>query len=243
MAEPGPPPPPLEAGVLALQDLRQGRWWRRADLAPEARRGWGLGSDGLAAIGSAGGWLRALTDPAAAGRGRVTMVHDPWRPVPSRGGHLGPGPGLVARDDLDRRADVACFSTAPLERALELIGRPRLRLVAWADQPGFDLAVALAVVRGDGVCLQLGTGLCRVLGSGGLRRQERRVELQALAVRLEVGERLRLAIAAAAWPAFAVNPGDGSVPRGGSGPEHRVITLELDLDGARLWLDPLIGAN
>jgi hypothetical protein len=57
------------------------------------------------------------------------------------------------------------------------------------------------------------------------------------------GQRLRLSLAAAAWPQIAVNPGDGSLPAGGSSAEHRVISLTLDLDGSWLGLEPLVRAN
>jgi predicted acyl esterase len=73
--------------------------------------------------------------------------------------------------------------------------------------------------------------------------QLRELQLQPLAVRLERGERLRLSLAGAAWPLVAVNPGDGSLPSGGSGPDHRVITITLQPCDSHLWLDPLIGAN
>ena len=59
----------------------------------------------------------------------------------------------------------------------------------------------------------------------------------------EPDDALRISLAPAAWPAFAVNPGDGSLPQGGVGLQHRVITIELDLNGSRFWLDPLFGAN
>jgi hypothetical protein len=94
---------------------------------------------------------------------------------------------------------------------------------------------------------QLSTGFARCLGPGALRLEARLVEMQPLAVRLRPGDRLRLSIAPAAWPAIAVNPGDGSPPWGGSGPQHRVVSLELDLRKAILSIDPLLpvgaGAN
>lgn len=257
-APPGAAPTPLHNGPantalpnrqlpndrLALQCLRSGRWWRRATLAETARRGWRLCSRGLAAVRSGEGELLPIDAPGtAAADGRVSLVHDPWRPVPSRGGHLGPQPGLVQRQDLDGRSDVACFTTAPLPQPLRLIGRPRLKLPLRADQPGYDLCIALAVVQGDGSSLQLCTGLRRILAAEIWQRAEQLVELQPLAVELQPGERLRCAIAAAAWPAIAVNPGDGSMPGAVGGPDQRIITLELDLLGAHLWLEPLIGAD
>jgi putative CocE/NonD family hydrolase len=215
--------------------------WR--DVAPppaQALQGWSLDSNGLAAIRSDEGRLEA----GERGGGTVTLVHDPWRPVPSRGGHLGPDPGLVERSDLDRRGDVACFTTAPLAAPLRLVGRPELGIVAAADQPGLDLAAALSVVRADGRRVhQLCTGFQRICGDDARQPLLRTLDLQPLDVSLEPGERLRLSLAAAAWPAFAPNPGNGSGASGPPGPDHRVISVTLKLEGSRLWLNPLLGAN
>jgi predicted acyl esterase len=170
----------------------------------------------------------------------VTLVHDPWRPVPGRGGHLGPAAGLVERGDLDARPEVACFSTAPCPAPLELVGEPVLRLRVAADQPGFDLCASLARVSADGgSVLQLATGVSRFRGEDCRRPLERQVRLQPLFASLAPGERLRLSLAASAWPQVAVNPGDGGPPRGGVGPGHRPITLTLELAGARLRFEAL----
>ena len=77
--------------------------------------------------------------------------------------------------------------------------------------------------------------------AGGWRHA--RYGMQPVYARLEPGERLRLSLAGAAWPQVAVNPGDGSLPRGGVGPSDRVITLTLELAASRLRLGPLAGAN
>jgi predicted acyl esterase len=73
------------------------------------------------------------------------------------------------------------------------------------------------------------------------------LSLQPLAARLEPGEALRLSLAGAAWPQIAVNPGDGSLPLGGSGSRHRSISIGLELAQARLRLVPVTpgapGAN
>jgi len=245
----GPPLILAEGDRLLLQCARSGRWWSDAACDPEAQRGWRLASEGLAAIRPDEGRLlpRAAAAADARGGGGLTLVHDPWRPVPSRGGHLGPDCGLVERSDLDRRGDVACFQTSPLESRLRLLGRPRLRIDAAADQPGFDLCAALSVVQRDGRVLQLCTGVCRIQGPTALQLQRLELAFQPMAVTLECGERLRLSLAGAAWPAIAVNPGDGTAARNGGGPESRVISLELELDAALLWLEPLlppqIGSN
>jgi putative CocE/NonD family hydrolase len=237
---------------ISLQCLTTGRWEPFASQLPPPEsspgRGWHLVSSGLAAIRSDEGRLLADGDPgpsppAADGRrpqaATLQLVHDPWRPVPGRGGHLGPDPGPAERGDLDRRAEVACFTTAPLAEPLRLAGTPRLRLVVAADQPGFDLCAALSRLSADGRRItQLATGVSRWRGEDCLHPQPRQVDLQPLFASLAAGERLRLSLAPAAWPQIAVNPGDGSLPAGGSGPRHRIVTLRLRLAEARLRIEP-----
>lgn len=157
---------------------------------------------------------------------------------PGAGGHLGLDAGPVARTDLDARSDVACFTTAPLDEPLQLAGRPVLDLEICADQDGFDLCGALSVIR-QGTSWQLSTGVVRFLGPHCRRRQRRRLSLQPLVATICAGERLRLSLAASAWPQVAVNPGTGECPLGPVGPVHRVITLELQLADAHLRLLPL----
>jgi putative CocE/NonD family hydrolase len=234
--------PEPEEGGIALQ-FPDGSWalhGRDPLPAEAAAQGWSLASGGLAAIRSSEGRLVAPTE----GGGELRLVHDPWRPAPGRGGHLGLDPGVVERADLDGRADVACFTTPPLERPLELVGIPRLELVVAADQDGFDLCAALSHLKGGGdAVLQVATGVVRFRGEGCRASLRRRLTLQPLALRLGEGDQLRLSLAAAAWPQIAVNPGDGSLPMEAPGPRHRVIGLDLRLAGSRLWLTPLTGAD
>ena len=257
----GPQDPTLRA-PLAVQDPRGGAWLtasptdtspaetRPSDAALGAPLRWRLAGDARATAGP-GGQLLPATDAGTsdtgdgeaegdqAGGGTVWLVHDPWRPVPGRGGHLGLDAGVCDRGDLDGRRDVVCFTSAPLERAWQLLGRPRLQLTVQADQPGFDLCAALSVLTAEGGVLQLATGVQRHRGDSCLQAAPREVILQPLLLRLQPGERLRLSLAAAAWPQIAVNPGDGSLPWGGTGPAHRVVTLTLHLAGAVLELEPL----
>ena len=231
---------PTAAEPLLLQNLRDQHWQPRS---PEQGSGqhWALASNGLAAVDSQEG--RLLEPPDAGDSQAVVLVHDPWRPLPGRGGPLGLDGGLVERSDLDQRCDVACFSGTTTDGPLELLGQPQLRITAAADQPGFDLCVALSVLRPDGTVLQVSTGVARFLGETCLRPQTRLVQLQPLLLTLAPGERLRLSIGLAAWPQIAVNPGDGSQPCGGSGPSHRTISVELQLAGAELSMQSMVGAN
>ena len=233
--EPQPSPP------LLLQNLGDQRWQPHSPEQGSGQR-WGLASNGLAAVDSQEG---QLLEPSPAGNGAaaVVLVHDPWRPLPGRGGPLGLDAGPVERGDLDQRTDVACFTGAAATEPMELLGQPQLHIQAAADQPGFDLCVALSVLGVEGCVRQLSTGVARFLGEACLEPQPRAVVLQPLLLTLAPGERLRLSIGLAAWPQIAVNPGDGSLPLGGSGPDHRTITVALQLAGAELSIQPMVGAN
>ena len=213
------------------------RHWQ-APIPCDKALGWGLRTGGLAAIDAEEGEL--LLNQF--GSGVVALVHDPWRSVPGRGGHLGLDPGPCERGDLDRRADVICFTSPPLSAPLELEGRPLLTIAVRADQPSFDLCVALSVVDRQGRVLQLSTGVARNQPLAG-EESKLQVQLQPLLVDLGLGERLRLSLAGSAWPQIAVNPGDGSEPLGPAGPQHRVITLELQLADSQLQLLPLLNGK
>jgi hypothetical protein len=172
--------------------------------------------------------------------GTEWIVHDPWRPMPAIGGHLSPSAGPADRATLDRRTDVATFNTPPLTTELQLFGHPQLSLRAQADHPGFDLCVSLSrCPEGGSTAEQLSTGVLRVLGNKAQMALEHVVQLQPLLATLKAGDQLRLSIAAAAWPAIGVNPGDGTTPSGAPSPQHRVVTLTLHLTDSKLQLIPM----
>ena len=171
----------------------------------------------------------------------MVIVHDPWRPVPAIGGHLSPSAGPCDRASLDRRSDVAVFTGEPLKGALPLQGKPKLKLHVCADQPGFDLCVALSrLPLGTNTVQQLSTGMLRVRGQQALELCERELDLQPLLATLEPGDRLRLSIAGAAWPAIAINPGHEAVACSAPSADCRVISIELHLEMAQLWMLPLL---
>ena len=205
---------------------------------PSSQRCWHLCSQGLACLNQdEGQLLNSTPDPA----GRVMIVHDPWRPVPAIGGHLSPSAGPCDRASLDQRSDVAVFSSEPLNDALNLNGTPTLRLHACADQPGFDLCVALSrLPLGSKTVQQLSTGVLRVRGEGALQHRERELELQPLQATLKPGDRLRLSIAGAAWPAIAINPGQPDLACSAPSADCRVISIALNLEMAQLRMLPLV---
>ena len=169
----------------------------------------------------------------------MVIVHDPWRPVQAIGGHLGTTPGPAERSAVDQRSDVATFTTTSLVEELLLSGQPHLLLDAEADQPGFDLCISLSRLPSEANTVeQLSTGVVRVRGEEALQPTRRSVTLQPLHASLACGDRLRVSVAAAAWPAIGVNPGHDDVPCGAPSAEHRVVTLTLKLADSTLQLNP-----
>ena len=237
-----------DADVIRLWDQVESSWCglkdRHASVDSSVERSkelggpWHLSSRGLACLDPEDG--RILKSAKSCG-GRVVIVHDPWRPVPAVGGHLSPSAGPCDRSGTDMRSDVAVFTGDPLTSALRLSGRPWLRLCANADQPGFDLCVALSrLPAGTDIVQQLSTGVLRTLGQDALMPSDREMELQALHATLQPGDRLRLSVAAAAWPAIAINPGHQGEPCGPPSSSCRVISIELHLDTAQLRMLPLL---
>ena len=219
---------------IRLWDIGRQRW----QFASGSSGGtWSLYSSGLACHELLEGQLI----PDGTGAGCVQLVHDPWRPAPAIGGHLSPTPGLVNRVSIDCRSDVATFTSAPLTEPLCLEGRPRLSLTVQADQPGFDLCIALSRVLDSTNCAyQLTTGVRRFRGSTALAPQQCKVLMQPLLTELALGERLRLSLAAATWPAIGVNPGHSEGLCGPPSIDCQVITLLLYLEESRLDLLPLV---
>ncbi len=141
-------------------------------------------------------------------------VYDPASPTPAVGGavigrHAGP------RDNrgLEARPDVLVYTSAPLDRDLELIGPVAAELHVRSSLPHTDFFVRLCAVAPAGRSTNLCDGLVRLTpghpasGEDGTRLV--RIELSPTAIRLPRGHRLRVLVTSGAHPRFARNPGTG----------------------------------
>ncbi|NDD44221.1 MAG: CocE/NonD family hydrolase [Synechococcaceae bacterium WB9_4xB_025] len=236
---------------LQLWDQRLERWSGCQNPAPQGGH-WQLEGSGLSCHDPQAGRLlpptgkrndanRSDVEPANGDASMVVLVHDPWRPAPAVGGHLSPTPGPCERGSQDARSDVATFTSLPLQEACLLRGFPVLELNAWADQEGFDLCAALSVIPvASEAVQQLSTGVLRQRGEQALQPKTLRVQLQPLEAELQVGDRLRISLAGAAWPAIAINPGHTNSACGAPDPHCRVISIAIDVAGASLRFAPLL---
>ncbi|MGX5775566.1 CocE/NonD family hydrolase [Methylorubrum zatmanii] len=179
-----------------------------------------LASDGLAATAASG---RLATEPADSGEDR--LVHDPWRPAPILGGAWGTPPGYQDRAALDDRADVAVYDGPILAKSLRLAGRVAAELFVETAAASHDLHATLSLVEPDGRAITLTAGHLRVADAAA--PGPRRIAMRAVCCTLQPGQRLRLSLQAAAWPAFAVNPGTGHSPEAAGTMQAHIIVLAL----------------
>lgn len=154
------------------------------------------------------------------------LVHDPWRPAPSGGS------GYHDRSAIDDRGDVAVYTSDPLAAETVLSGPLAAEISVGSDRAGFDLHATLSVLLPDGRALAISSGTRRCVA--GEASEPGTVSLHPTLITLPVGSRLRLSLAAAALPAFMVNPGTGGRPEDAALADCLVTTLAIRHEGSRL---------
>jgi len=114
-------------------------------------------------------------------------------------------PGDQRRDD----AFSLCFDWEPLERELDVMGHPRVRLTLVSQAPVAYLSARLCDVFPDGTSALAGRGVLNLTHRNGHdaplalepgARTEVELELEATSWVFEPGHRVRLALAGADWP-------------------------------------------
>jgi len=197
------------------------RQWQSFSVWPASQTTFFLAGDGRAALDESDGRLSTLpSDP----EGCEFIVHDPWRPAPAVGGAYGTPPGPADRAAIDERPDVLTFTSAPMEAPMALAGDVSARLWLTSDAPDFDVSCALSCVTPDGRATALAQGYRRVK-RGADRDAPITVPMRATCITLPRGNRLRLSIAGACFPAYPVNPGTGADPTSASNADAKTITL------------------
>jgi putative CocE/NonD family hydrolase len=213
---------------VRLFDSGANRWCDFAAWHEPRAQAWYISSSGLAAARSEDGIL--TREPPAMPSVDV-LVHDPWRPVPSLGGHDGQPPGPQDRSALDQRTDVACYTSAPLDAPLSLFGSVRAEIHVDADAPSHDLAAILSQVTSDGRAITLTQGYLHIADSKA--SGPRVVGMRALCGTLSAGSALRLSLQAASFPAFVVNPGNHVAAAQARPFDSQVVSLALHGGGIR----------
>ena len=238
----------LEEDPVSLFEMGSNRWRYCREFPPQQQKIYYLASDGLAGMRNDSGMLWKCEEEEdrvgiissqdlakdLLSEAEITkeftnttdiLVHDPWRPVPSLGGHSSFPGGSCDRSILDCRSDILTYTSAPLEKDLFIAGEVTVELYCEADCPSFDLSAVLSEVYPDGKVLSFTQGY--------IRNEQEKIEnpitipLQATCIKVSQGHCLRLSISAACFPAYPVNPGTGQFPDEARLIDAQVITVSL----------------
>lgn len=139
--------------------------------------------------------------------------YDPADPTPALGGPVLWGSARRDNAQLEARSDVLTYTSAPLDRPLEVIGPVSALVHLASSRRHTDVFVRLCDVDVHGVSRNVCDGLQRLsadhrpTAADGTRRAD--VELWPTAHRFAPGHRVRVQISSGAHPRFARNPGTG----------------------------------
>ncbi|MGE3621888.1 MAG: CocE/NonD family hydrolase [Acidimicrobiia bacterium] len=162
--------------------------------------------------------------------------YHPADPTPSVGGPLlSWRAGRRDQRALEARSDVLCFTGAPLERDLEVVGELAAEVHVACDLDHFDVCVRLCEVDERGRSRNVADGLARISPAVAPRPADGvwtvAVEMWPTAHRFARGRRLRLQVAAGAHPRYARNLGTDEPF--GQGTTMRRARLEVHHSAAR----------
>ncbi|MET0614579.1 MAG: CocE/NonD family hydrolase, partial [Thermoleophilaceae bacterium] len=120
--------------------------------------------------------------------------------------------GTLGEGAVDQRADdgrALCFTSAPLEERIELLGNARVELVLESDRRVAQLAARLCDVAPDGTSLLVTRGVLNLTHRNSHEHPEPlepgaptrvSLELDGIAQAIPAGHRIRLALSPAYWP-------------------------------------------
>jgi hypothetical protein len=213
----------LKKPPVCLYEMGSNRW-RYFDRVPCGKQQYVyLQSNGLASIREDAGKLVTKLKKKQNLKARDTLVHDPWRPVPTLGGHAAIPSGSFDRSTLDTRSDILTYTSKSLKNNLFLAGETTVEIYCEADAPSFDLCAILSEVTQEGKVYNFTQGYIKV----DVERSPVKIPLQATCIRIARGNCLRLSLSAACFPAYPVNSGTGKLPADAKLIDAKTITLTV----------------
>jgi hypothetical protein len=153
-----------------------------------------------------------LIEAQPQGAASDVFAYDPLDPVPTAGGAmLGKRPGLKQQNDIEARRDVLGYTTAALDRPMEVTGPLVAELWVSTDASSTDFTVKLVDVFPDGKAYNIADGILRrAYTPGEATRIE--IDLAATGVVFGKGHRIRVEVSSSNYPRFDRNPNTGENP-------------------------------
>jgi putative CocE/NonD family hydrolase len=174
--------------------------------------------DGAGAANTAGRSGLLMTEPAARDE-TDRYLYDPRRPVPTVGGNtLAPFSGPADQSAVEAREDVLCFSSAVLERPLEVTGPVLLKLFVSSSAVDTDFTAKLVDVFPDGRAMALSEGILRMRYRESLAEPELMSPGEVYEITIDggvtsnvflPGHRLRLEVSSSNFPRYDRNSNTG----------------------------------
>jgi len=170
----------------------------------------------------------ALSTSPPKGEPADTYEYDPKSPAPTVGGttflpglHIAANSGPRDQAPLARRRDVLCYSTAPLQAPLEIVGPVVLVLHVSSTAPDADFVATVADLAPDGLALNVADGVARARYRNGREAPsplsarttyELTVDLGGTAHVFRPGHRMRVQLTSGSFPRYERNPQTGALP-------------------------------
>jgi len=211
---------PVRVFVLGANEWRDEQNWPPDDARVRAFH---IRGNGRANSSTGDGQLS--TEPAAAGEAADAYIYDPRDPVPTMGGATlnqsgthGWNSGPWDQRTVEKRHDVLCFTSSPLERPLDVMGPIEAVLFVSSSARDTDFTAKLVDVHPNGRAEILVDGILRAryresaaepsaLEPGHV--YEIRVFLGNIANRFGAGHRIRLDVSSSNFPRFDANTNTG----------------------------------
>jgi putative CocE/NonD family hydrolase len=162
---------------------------------------------------------RLTQEPPSAAEQAEAFTYDPMDPVPTTGGALLMGGGLLNTDEfrpgpldqaaVEAREDVLVFTTELLTEDVEVTGRVRAVLFAATDGPSTDWVARLCDVDEMGVSRNVADGIVRARAATPGEAAEHVVDLWSTSVVFRAGHRIRVQVTSSNFPRWDRNLNTG----------------------------------
>ena len=195
--------------------------WRDECEWPLARTEWTpvyLSSGGSANTANGDGQL-SFERPGSDGSNPDSFQYDPADPAPTKGGtflNIGILPGIFEQSSVESREDVLVYTSAALNKDLEVTGPVTMKLWAATSAVDTDFTAKLVDVAPDGQAHNICDGVTRLRfrkDKPGLvtpgEEQEVEIELSPTSYLLRAGHQIRLQVSSSNFPLFDPNPNTG----------------------------------
>ncbi|PAX51255.1 CocE/NonD family hydrolase [Brunnivagina elsteri] len=227
----------LDLPPVWLFEMGTNIWHNSPNIPIPSQKSYFLSSTGLAGICEDSGSLIDNPDSIPDLIPNISsdiIVHDPWRPVPSLGGHAGIPAGMCDRSQIDARSDVLTYTSKILDEDLHLTGSVIVEISCYADKVSFDLSAILSEVYQDGRVYNITQGYRNF--RDGTNETVRKIELQPTCIRIAQGNALRLSLSASCFPAYAMNAGTGEEISSSKLINSEIITITVNCRDSRILL-------